>query len=82
MLVEQRKFAQAVPLLTRSTELYLAQRTDTHDDLAFIFANLALAKNGVGKTDEAEGLFERALRAAEVHKHRLIAPIMVDLAEP
>jgi tetratricopeptide (TPR) repeat protein len=81
VLVEQRKFAQAVPLLTRSTELYLAQRTDTHDDLAFIFANLALAKNGVGKTDEAEGLFERALRAAEVHKHRLIAPIMVDLAD-
>ena len=81
VLVEQRKFEQAVPLLTRSTDLYLAQRADTHDDLAFIFANLALAKRGIGQTVEAEALFGRALRAAEVHQHRLIAPILVDLAD-
>ena len=81
VLVEQRKFADAVPLLTRSASLYLSQRSDTHDDLAFIFANLALAKSGTGQTGEAEKLFERALRAAEVHRHRLTAPIMVDLAD-
>lgn len=81
VLVEERKFAQALPLLTRSSSLYLAQRSDTHDDLAFIFSNLALAKSGVGQTREAEELFNRALEAAEVHHHRLTAPILVDLAD-
>jgi tetratricopeptide (TPR) repeat protein len=80
VMIEQRKFAAAVPLLTRSANIYLAQRSDTHDDLAFIFSNLALAKEGVGDTAEAEKLFERALRAAQFHKTRLVAPIMVDLA--
>lgn len=78
--LEQRKFRDAIPLLTRSANIYLAQSSDTHDDLAFIFSNLALAKEGVGAKAEAEELFERALKAAEVHKNRLIAPIMVDLA--
>lgn len=81
VLIEQRKFAAALPLLTRSSAIYLAQRSDTHDDLAFIFSNLALAKNGVGQSAEAEQLFTRALRAAQVHNNRLIAPIMVDLAD-
>lgn len=81
VLVEQRKFAQAMPLLTRSVKLHLAQKTETHDDLAFAFSNLALAKDGAGDASEAEALFNRALEAAEVHKNRLRAPIMVDLAD-
>lgn len=81
VLLEQRKFTEAIVLLNRSVNIYLAQREDTHDDLAFIFSNLALAKEGVGRRQEAEALFARALRAAEVHKNRLIAPIMVDLAD-
>ena len=81
VMIEQRKFAQALPLLTRSANIYLAQRGDTHDDLAFIFANLALARRGVGDPGGAEAYFRRALTAAEVHKNRLIAPILVDLAD-
>lgn len=81
VLVEQRKFAQAIPLLSRSVELHLAQKSDTHDDLAFAFSNLALAKAGVGQTAEAESLLGRALQAAQVHHNRLTAPIMVDLAD-
>lgn len=81
VLVEQRKFARAEPLLTRSVNLYLAQRSDTHDDLGFFFSNLALAKKGVGKTGEAETLMARALTAAQLHGTRLVAPIMVDLAD-
>ncbi len=81
VLIEQRKFPQAIPFLTRSANIYLAQRSDTHDDLAFIFSNLALAKEGIGAKAEAEALFVRALRAAQVHNNRLIAPIMVDLAD-
>ena len=81
VLVEQRKFAQATPLLTRAVKLHLAQKSETHDDLAFAFSNLALAKDGAGQASEAEALFNRALEAAQVHKNRLTAPIMVDLAD-
>jgi tetratricopeptide (TPR) repeat protein len=81
VMIEQRRFREALPLLTRSADIYLAQREDTHDDLAFIFSNLALAERGVGKTDEAETLFRRALRSAQVHDNRLIAPIQTDLAD-
>jgi tetratricopeptide (TPR) repeat protein len=80
VLLEQRKFAQALPLLTRSANIYLAQRSDTHDDLAFVFSNLALTKQGLGANQEADTLFKRALKAAQVHNNRLIAPIMTDLA--
>lgn len=81
VLVEQRKYAAAEPLLTRSVSLYLAERSDTHDDLGFFFSNLALAKEGMGKSAEAEALFSRALAAARLHGTRLVAPIMVDLAD-
>lgn len=79
--LERRAFAEAIPLLRRSVAINLAQRDDTHDDLAFIFANLAIAERGQGHLTEAEGLFERALRAANIHGHRNRAPIMTDLAE-
>jgi len=81
VMIEQRRFREALPLLTRSANIFGAQKGDTHDDFAFIFSNLALAKRGVGDDAEAESLFRRALTAAQVHNHRLIAPIKVDLAD-
>ena len=81
VLIEQRKFREAIPLLARSEKIFLAQRGDTHDDFAFIFSNLALARRGVGDDAGAETLFRRALVAAQVHDHRLIAPIETDLAD-
>jgi tetratricopeptide (TPR) repeat protein len=81
VMIEQRRFHEALPLLTRSANIYLAQREDTHDDLAFIFSNLALARRGMGDNDEAEALFRRALKSAQVHDNRLIAPIETDLAD-
>jgi tetratricopeptide (TPR) repeat protein len=81
VLIEQRKFREAIPLLARSEKIFLAQRGDTHDDFAFIFSNLALARRGVGDDAGAEALFRRALVAAQVHDHRLIAPIQTDLAD-
>lgn len=80
VLVEQRKFRQALPLLGRSLAINLAQRDQTHDDLAFIFANLGLAQQGLGNSVDAEQNLLKALRAAELHKHRLLAPILTDLA--
>ena len=81
VMIEQRKFRDAIPLLTRSENIFLAQRGDTHDDFAFIFSNLALARRGIGDDADAEALFRRALVAARVHDHRLTAPIQTDLAD-
>lgn len=81
VLLEQRKFRQALPLLAQSARITVAQRGDTNDDLAFIFSNLALAKRGLGDRAGAEQLLNKALDAAEVHHHRLRAPILVDLAD-
>ena len=81
VLVEQRKFRDALPLLSRSAALDLAQRSGTHDDLAFILSNLALAKRGVGDTAAADDLFKKALVAADAHQSRNRAPILVDLAD-
>jgi tetratricopeptide (TPR) repeat protein len=81
VMIEQRKFREAIPLLARSEKIFLAQRGDTHDDFAFIFSNLALARRGVDDDAAAETLFRRALVAAQVHDHRLIAPIETDLAD-
>lgn len=80
VLLEQRKFAEALPLLRRSAAISLKQKSETHDDMAFIFANLAMATEGAGDRSAAESYFRKALVAAEQHKHRLLAPILVDLA--
>jgi Tfp pilus assembly protein PilF len=80
-MVEQRKFREAVAVLKRSASIYLAQRTDTHSDMAFVFTNLALAQRGLGDEAEAENNFRRGLTAAEVNQNRLIAPILTDLAD-
>jgi tetratricopeptide (TPR) repeat protein len=81
VLIEQRKFREALPLLGRSADIYLAERDETHDDMSFIFANLAIARRGIGEEASAEALFRRALASAEIHDNRLIAPILVDLAD-
>jgi len=81
VMIEQRKFKEALPLLTRSTNIYLAQRSETHDDLSFIFSNQAIARRGLGEEAAAEELFRKALKSAESHDNRLVAPILVDLAD-
>lgn len=80
VMLEQRKFREALPLLTRSANINLAQRSRTHDDLAFILSNLAIAKNALGDRAGAEQLFGKALTAAETHQTRMRGPILVDLA--
>jgi tetratricopeptide (TPR) repeat protein len=79
--LEDRKFAPAAALLESSRDLKLAEVDETHDDMAFIFSNLALTRVGLGDDAAAEPLFEKALRAAVLHKHRLHGPILTDLAD-
>ena len=81
LMLERRAFREALPLLRRSIAINLKQRDATHDDLAFIFANLGIAERGVGDLDAAETDLRSAMRAATLHKHRNLAPILTDLAE-
>jgi tetratricopeptide (TPR) repeat protein len=81
VLLEQRKFAEALPMVERAVAINLKQRDATHDDMAFLFANLAIVKHGLGDPRAAEPLFRKALTAARLHKHRNLAPILTDLAD-
>ncbi|WP_422060380.1 tetratricopeptide repeat protein [Sphingopyxis sp.] len=81
VLLEQRHFVEALPNLRRALSINLSQRDVTHDDLAFIYANLALAERGVGNRKRSEEAFLTALKPAREHKHRNLAPVLTDLAD-
>jgi tetratricopeptide (TPR) repeat protein len=81
VLLEQRKFSEALPMVERAVAINLKQRDATHDDMAFLFANLAIVKHALGNPRAAEPLFRKALTAARLHKHRNLAPILTDLAD-
>jgi tetratricopeptide (TPR) repeat protein len=81
VLLEQRQFEEARQLLEESIEIRRGEVLETAEEMAFAFANHALSLAGVGKLKEAEPEFLRALRAATMHQHRLVAPIMTDLAD-
>ncbi|HEX4027946.1 MAG TPA: toll/interleukin-1 receptor domain-containing protein [Rhizomicrobium sp.] len=79
--LERRDFADAEPLLKHAVEVIETQRNDDFDDLAFEYENLGRVERGLGHLPEAETLFQKALTVARMHKHRNLAPILVDLAD-
>jgi tetratricopeptide (TPR) repeat protein len=81
ILLEQRRFSEARPLLQEALSLQSAQVAETADALVFIYANLALSDEKLGDLAEAESLFKKGLSAAVASKHRLQGPILTDLAE-
>ena len=81
VMLERRGFAEAHGLLVRARDISLKQRGETHDDLAFVLANLGLAERGLGRNADAEATLRAALVAADVHRHRNRAPILVELAD-
>lgn len=81
IIVERDGFAEAHGLLKQAIAATLRQRPATHDDMAFLFTNQALAEIGLGHPDRAEALLKRAQAAADLHKHRNRAPILVELAK-
>ena len=82
VLLEQRKFSEARPMLEEALDLHLSQRVETDPNASvFIFANLALADAGLGDISDAESLFQKGLSVAVSNKHRLQGPILTDLAE-
>lgn len=80
VILERRGYREALPLLERAVAINLKERGPDHDDVIFQFANLAMVKTQLGDRAGAEDLFRRALRAARLHNHRGLAPILTDLA--
>ncbi|MGH6966001.1 MAG: tetratricopeptide repeat protein [Phenylobacterium sp.] len=81
LLIERRDYAGARPLLEHAVDVVSRERGETFNDLAFYFDNLAIIRRSTGDLPDAETLLRKGLVAAQVHKHRNLAPIMVDLAD-
>ncbi len=81
MLLEERKFDEADALLQESIATSRASVAETSDAMTFRYANLALVRMGEGDLQGAEPLFQKALTAAVLNKHRLHGPILTDLAD-
>jgi hypothetical protein len=59
----------------------LRERGEDHAYMTFLFANLAITRRHLGRTREAERLFEQAIAAARKNEHRILGPSLADLAE-
>lgn len=81
LMLEQREFAGARDLLEQAVAVTIKNRSSTNDYLALLYANLGLAHRGLGETAQAQALLEKALRVAEVTKHRNLGPILAELGD-
>jgi tetratricopeptide (TPR) repeat protein len=79
--LEQRQFEEARQLLEESIDIRHGEVLETAEEMVFAFSNHALSLVGLGKIKEAEVEFHKGLRAATMNNHRLVAPIMTDLAD-
>lgn len=75
VLIEERRFAEATPLLERAMAIGARERG------IFVTSNLAIARRHMGRNREAETLFEQAIAAARKNQHRILGPSLADLAE-
>ena len=67
VMIEQRRSKEAIPLLTRSMNIYLAQREDT-PTTSPLSSQTWRSQSWEMDDAEAETLFRRGLTAAEVTK--------------
>lgn len=80
VLIERRSYAQAEPLLTRAVAINLKERGVDHDDTIFAMNNLAIAEKALGQSAKARVHYEQVLLTARKSKHRMLAPILTDMA--
>jgi tetratricopeptide (TPR) repeat protein len=81
VLIEERRFKEAEPLLEKAMAVGLKEWGDTHSLMSFVFSNLAIVRRNTGRTAESERLFERAIHAARTSRHRTLGPSLADLGE-
>ena len=80
VLLERRRFREALPMLRRAIEINMQQRDVTHDDLAFVWA-ISLGGTWCREPQPFEEAFLTALKPARLHNHRNLGPILTDLAD-
>ena len=81
LMIERRDYRLAVPLLRRAIAINLRQRDASAPIFVFPYANLGIALRGIGDASGAEAAFNKALAPARLHRHRNLAPILVDKAD-
>lgn len=80
LLIERADYATAAPLLRRAVAIQLAERGDRGADLAFLYANLGIALEGVRRSEEAQSYLAQGLAVATAKHHRNEAPTLGELA--
>lgn len=80
VMLERREFARAEPLLEKAVAITEGQRDPTNYYLAFLYSNLGLVEQGLGRPGLAEQLLRKAVFVAALHKHPNEGPAMTDLA--
>jgi tetratricopeptide (TPR) repeat protein len=78
--LEACRFAEAEPMLRESLKID-RQARDGFDDLVYTLNSLALARMGKGAPDEAESLLLEARDIAVGTKHRMLGPVLNNLAD-
>jgi tetratricopeptide (TPR) repeat protein len=81
MLIDQRRFVEAVPLLERAIAVVEGQRGTKVDDLVFFYGNLGIARSQTGRRTEAAPLFARAVRLGQETDHPMLGPVLADAAQ-
>ena len=81
MLIDQRRFGEAGPLLERAIAVVEGQRGKRVDDLVFFYGNLAIVRANTGRQAEARMLYDHAAALGRALHHRLLGPVLTDAAE-
>lgn len=81
MLIDQRRFAEAGPLLERAIAVVEGQRGKKADDLVFFYGNLAIVRSNMGLSDDAKGLFAHAATLGREIEHGMLGPVLTDAAQ-
>jgi len=81
MLVDQRRFAEAAPLLERAIAVVEGQRGPKATDLVFMRWNLGLVRRYTGHATQADALFGQAVDLAREAGHPMLGPVLVDRAD-
>lgn len=81
MLIDQRRFAEAGPLLERAIAVVEVQRGKKVDDLVFFYGNLAIVRSNSGEKAQAAALFAQAAALGRETEHPLLGPVLTDAAE-
>jgi tetratricopeptide (TPR) repeat protein len=61
----QRRYYEAEPLFREALELAKKVKGENHFEIPFYLSNLAVASGGLGKADESESLFKKAIARLE-----------------